>query len=547
MEGSRWGDFFKKTLTNVESSLDKVLEVPNHEGGSPDAPKSKDDVIRKLVEEGQALSKHELQLNNTIKNLRKNLIETESKLKRQEVGKSEDAPNTTDESKVDVQERLDSVRKDYENRIALLEKENELLKRKVEEVTVDSMEVVRLTRQVETLSTQQSIQKSQWLRSEEKLKAEIEYLSGQCHKLAENNQLAQKDSSAVNEKLFGFMQREEAFKKQLESKNDEIEKLSKSFTDLQQEYQTKTQMLQQTIESSTVAAPTEIFPNSVDTLAKKNDGEDVEYYPNNDDNEHTPTNASKPNLAGNMNVLDKDKQDIDSHFDMRTSSSSSNRNRPPPLKLKGDIYSEENGVFSEDDLTRDTEVTKQEVLENYLNTLAISPTEQKAPRLPRTASEGKRMGRQSSSRFTSMNSMVMSPKSASHDFDALSSLSYTPSTTEKPVGNTGPDMSLLEQLSSTIRRLEAELQTTKQQVVQLINQRDQARQEIVNSYVEKETKDTSERELTELREQYDSLRKELTEAQAILRRRTDRVYELELDIKEMRQLYQSQIDLLARN
>ncbi|WBW73986.1 Golgi coiled-coil protein Tmf1 [Schizosaccharomyces osmophilus] len=546
MEGSRWGDFFKKTLTNVESSLDKVLEVPSHEGGSPNAPKSKDDVIRKLVEEGQALSKHELKLSNTVKTLRKNLDETESKLKKLEDGKPTEKSSTTDNSEISVQERLESVKKDYENRITLLEKENELLKRKVEEATVDSMEVVRLTRQVETLSTQQSIQKNQWLRSEEKLKAEIAHLSGQCRIFTQHTQVAQENYKAASNMVSEFTQREEDYKKQLESQKDEIEKLLKFNTDIRQEYHAKTQLLQEPLESNAVAALAKTFPNTIDTLDTKNVNDNVEFYANNnDDNEHTPTNASKPNLANNINAIDKYEQNVDSGSDMHTSSSSSNR--PPPLKLKGENYNEENGVYSEDDFSQDSEVTKQEVLENYLNTLAISPTEPKAPRLPRTASEGKRMGRQTSSRFTSMNSMVMSPMSASHDFDTLSSLSYTPSTAEKPISNTGPDMSLLEQLSSTIRRLEAELQTTKQQVVQLINQRDQARQEIVNSYVDKETKDTSERELTELREQYSILQKQHTEAQSILRKRGDRVFELELDIKEMRQLYQSQIDLLARN
>ncbi|EPY51652.1 TATA element modulatory factor [Schizosaccharomyces cryophilus OY26] len=545
MEGSKWGDFFKKTLTNVESSLDKVLEVPSHEGGSSEAPKSKDEVIRKLVEEGHALSKHELKLNNTIKNLRKNLNEAESKLKRLEVAKSRETSDTNDDSEVNVQERLGSIKNDYENRIVLLEKENELLKRKVEEATVDSMEVVRLTRQVETLSTQQSIQKSQWLRSEEKLKAEVEFLNENNRKLA---QAAQEESKTANEKLSGFTEKEEDYKKQLKSQKDEIENLLKSNSDIRQEYQLKIQLLQQELESTAVKAPTETFPDTSETLDTNYTNEDDGFYANDDDdNEHTPTNVSKPNLANNWNDIDKEKQNIDSRSDINTTSSNLNRNRSPSLELKEENLNEESGFFPKDDFIQDSEVTKQEVLENYLDTLAISPTEPKAPRLPRTVSEGKRMGRQSSSRFASMNSMVMSPMSASHDFDALSSLSYTPSNGEKPANNTGPDMSLLEQLSSTIRRLEAELQTTKQQIVQLINQRDQARQEIVNSYVDRETKEASERELIELRELYTNLQKKHVETQTTLKQRSDRVFELELDIKEMRQLYQSQIDLLARN
>lgn len=103
----------------------------------------------------------------------------------------------------------------------------------------------------------------------------------------------------------------------------------------------------------------------------------------------------------------------------------------------------------------------------------------------------------------------------------------------------------MEQLATTIRRLEAELQTTKQQVAQLIIQRDQARQEIVDAYVNNDANEDSKKQVEELRLQLQNLEKEHASTLVTLKQKSDKVFELELDIKDMRELYVSQIDILA--
>jgi hypothetical protein len=101
----------------------------------------------------------------------------------------------------------------------------------------------------------------------------------------------------------------------------------------------------------------------------------------------------------------------------------------------------------------------------------------------------------------------------------------------------GPSVQLVERLSTTVRRLESEKATNKEEMARLISQRDEAREEVV----------TFMREIDEKREQSDKvqrLEKEMQEMNAryekcleMLGEKSERVDELEEDLKDVKKMY----------
>ncbi|CAB44759.1 Golgi coiled-coil protein Tmf1 [Schizosaccharomyces pombe] len=544
MENSKWGGFLKKAMSNVETSIDKVLDGNQIEEMSRGNAKSKDEIIAKLLTEGQALSKNELKLNNTIKQLKKSLSEAETKLKR--LDEKQATPELQVSDSKEMEEQLELQKSQFEKRISILEKEKEDLQRKMEELTVESMEVVRLTRQVETLSTQYSIQRSQWVREDEKKKKEIQDLKELYEKSEHGAKNWERERETFQNQVSQMSKQLDSLEKLCERKDEEIrssqafnmtlreenDTLAAQNLDLQTQLDRLQRELDTNIRSNVKSKPKKIvttggIPENNDYTVGKVDTLKVTKE---DEDPTTPTNAIP--IPSSMSKRDEAlENDKDNYFDDLHPLNISTSPQPSPLSFSEIPQSD----------TRNA-------LENFLDNLP-SPSEERS-RISRSASEARKLGINAQSRYASISSAVLSPPSeASRKFslyesEAISPTSGTPSNLEKGAGNV-PDVSLLEQLATTIRRLEAELQTTKQQVAQLIIQRDQARQEIVDAYVNNDANEDSKKQVEELRLQLQNLEKEHASTLVTLKQKSDKVFELELDIKDMRELYVSQIDILA--
>ena len=108
----------------------------------------------------------------------------------------------------------------------------------------------------------------------------------------------------------------------------------------------------------------------------------------------------------------------------------------------------------------------------------------------------------------------------------------------------GPSVQLVERMSAAVRRLESEKATHKEELVRLTGQRDEAREEVVKLM----------REVDEARQQGDKVadlerrlgemeRREMT-ALEMLGEKTERVEELEGDVRDLKKIYRELVDTM---
>ena len=106
----------------------------------------------------------------------------------------------------------------------------------------------------------------------------------------------------------------------------------------------------------------------------------------------------------------------------------------------------------------------------------------------------------------------------------------------------GPSIQLVERLSTTIRRLESEKSTFRDELSRLSSQRDAAREEVVTLMREveaKREKEGVERELEEVKRRYEASLEMLGE-------REEEVTELRADVQELKRLYRELADEKTR-
>jgi TATA element modulatory factor len=108
----------------------------------------------------------------------------------------------------------------------------------------------------------------------------------------------------------------------------------------------------------------------------------------------------------------------------------------------------------------------------------------------------------------------------------------------------GPSVQLVERMSANVRRLESEKAATKDELVRLSTQRDEARQEVVSLMREVEEKRKIEQRLKTLEADHAGLSQRHQTTLELLGEKSEQVEELKADILDVKQMYRQLADTM---
>jgi DNA-binding Lrp family transcriptional regulator len=106
----------------------------------------------------------------------------------------------------------------------------------------------------------------------------------------------------------------------------------------------------------------------------------------------------------------------------------------------------------------------------------------------------------------------------------------------------GPSVQLVERMSSAVRRLESEKAATKEDLARLSAQRDEARAEIVSLMREVETKRTADARVAELEAEVKELNERYQTTLEMLGEKSEMVDELKSDIDDIKAMYRELVE-----
>lgn len=108
----------------------------------------------------------------------------------------------------------------------------------------------------------------------------------------------------------------------------------------------------------------------------------------------------------------------------------------------------------------------------------------------------------------------------------------------------GPSVQLVERMSANVRRLESEKAASKDELVRLTTQRDEARQEVVNLMREVEEKRKIEERLKALEKDHADMSQRHQTTLELLGEKSEQVEELKADILDLKQMYRQLADTM---
>ncbi len=106
----------------------------------------------------------------------------------------------------------------------------------------------------------------------------------------------------------------------------------------------------------------------------------------------------------------------------------------------------------------------------------------------------------------------------------------------------GPSVQLVERMSSAVRRLESEKVATKEDIVRLSSQRDEARSEIVSLMREIEAKRAADARVSELEAEVKDLNARYQTTLEMLGEKSELVDELKSDIDDIKAMYRELVE-----
>ncbi|PNS19791.1 hypothetical protein CAC42_7758 [Sphaceloma murrayae] len=112
--------------------------------------------------------------------------------------------------------------------------------------------------------------------------------------------------------------------------------------------------------------------------------------------------------------------------------------------------------------------------------------------------------------------------------------------------HTGPSVQLVERMSSSIRRLEAEKAAHRDEVLRLQTQRDEARDEMVRLMREVEGRKSVEGEMAGIKEEMEKLRERYEACLEMMGEREEEVLELRGDLGDMKRIYRELVEKMGR-
>ncbi|PVI03831.1 hypothetical protein DM02DRAFT_611951 [Periconia macrospinosa] len=108
----------------------------------------------------------------------------------------------------------------------------------------------------------------------------------------------------------------------------------------------------------------------------------------------------------------------------------------------------------------------------------------------------------------------------------------------------GPSVQLVERMSALVRRLESEKATSKEEMTRLVSQRDEAREEVVALLREVDALKESVGNVAVLESEMKGLRDRYEGALEMLGEKSERVEELEEDVKDLKKVYRELVETM---
>lgn len=108
----------------------------------------------------------------------------------------------------------------------------------------------------------------------------------------------------------------------------------------------------------------------------------------------------------------------------------------------------------------------------------------------------------------------------------------------------GPSVQLVERMSAAVRRLESEKATSKEELQRLAAQRDEAREEVVSLMREVEDKRKQDERVEDLEKRLGEMEVRYQTTLEMLGEKTERVEELEGDVKDLKKIYRELVQTM---
>lgn len=106
----------------------------------------------------------------------------------------------------------------------------------------------------------------------------------------------------------------------------------------------------------------------------------------------------------------------------------------------------------------------------------------------------------------------------------------------------GPSVQLVERMSAAVRRLENEKISTKEELVRLASQRDEARAEIVSLMQEVEAKRADHDKVLELEKEVEAINARYQTTLEMLGEKSEMVEELKADVQDVKAMYRELVE-----
>ena len=164
------------------------------------------------------------------------------------------------------------------------------------------------------------------------------------------------------------------------------------------------------------------------------------------------------------------------------------------------------------------------------------------------------LSRQNSTTFTHPSpvngTQPETPSITVHDQDDLFDGVQTPISQENTIndvisvstGGAGPSVLLVERMSAAVRRLESEKAASKDELARILQQRDEAREQVVSYMREAEEKRKVDQRIKALEKDNQGIQERYLTTLEMLGEKSEKVEELKADVTDLKQMYRELVD-----
>ncbi|KAG9187000.1 hypothetical protein G6011_10108 [Alternaria panax] len=428
------------------------------------------------------------------------------------------------------QEKAQVVELELRGEIANLESKLELLRSRTEEAsssaTGDSQ--AKLLRQIETLQTQYSLASENWQGIETTLTSRVAALEKDRDETAKRESDVRRKAREVNSKA-----------RRLEDELENINERARTFEHDLSEQRALAQKLQARLTQAESAAQ-----DAQAELEREKKVWEAELQQRIEDERNKwKVEIQTPSLMGESQYLRTDSPSIAQRRHSPDPLGIYNR-RPHPRSIASsgmDLH-----MMSPMDRMFDDLASRRASSSRHNNNTNNSKSNK--VRTPELGTPQRQNSIPSS--MSNLNGALDTPSihTIDHDHDPFDSTSSPHRTINDMISVStaaaGPSVQLVERMSAAVRRLESEKATHKEELARLVSQRDEARDEVVRLMREVDQARTQGLKVRELEKRLTEMETREEAALDMLGEKTERVDELEGDVRDLKKIYRELVDTL---